>query len=373
MKSDVQTRVQRVLDRLVEQDLERGLQVAAYYHGELIVDAWAGVADASTGREVDGDTLFTVFSVGKGITATVIHLLAERGALRYDAPVAEYWPEFGRRGKERITVRQVLTHAAGVPQVPPAIGPAETPDWDQVCAAIADLAPLWEPGTQVGYHALTYGWILGEVARRITGQPFNQLVQAEICKPLGIDSLYFGIPDALEPRLATLEGDAAHQTAPLPPADSLGGLSVPARFLPLYQSFNRPEVRRACIPGANLTTNARALARHYAALAGGPHGVQLLSSEQVRIATTPQLDLVDVIAGRFIDRGLGYMLGGPCFHSTAEPHASFGHDGAGGTLGFADPINHLSFGLAKTRMVAGTVEESAAYLVTREIQAALAE
>src|SRR5262249_30235725 len=152
-----------------------------------------GLADSATGRKVDGDTLFVVFSCTKGITATVIHQLAERGLLDYDAPVAGYWPEFARNGKGGITVRQLLTHAAGVPQIPESLTPDNMSDWERVCRAVADLTPLWEPGTKIGYHAVTYGWILGEVARRADGRPFGQIVQEEICRPLGIDSLFVGI------------------------------------------------------------------------------------------------------------------------------------------------------------------------------------
>src|SRR5262249_31510267 len=201
---------QALIDDLVGRDVERGLQVAAYHDGNLVVDAWSGLADAEARRPVGGDTLFCVFSCTKGITATVIHLLAERGRLDYDAPVARHWPEFERNGKAAITLRQVLSHTAGIPQVPDEIGPAEACDWERACRAIADLTPLWEPGTQTGYHAFTYGFILGEVARRVDGRAFDTIVREEISRPLNITSLYLGIPDQVEPRVATLE------TAPLP-------------------------------------------------------------------------------------------------------------------------------------------------------------
>src|SRR5579871_3955001 len=181
--SEIQARVQAALDDLVASGVEAGLQVAAYLGEELIVDAWAGVADSSTGRLVDGDTLFTVFSTTKGITATVIHLLADRQLLDYDQPVAAYWPEFAAHGKQRITLRHVLTHTAGVPHMPAGAGPAEICDWAWVCREIAALTPLWEPGTRAGYHALTYGWILGEVARRVDGRTIARIVQDEIAAP----------------------------------------------------------------------------------------------------------------------------------------------------------------------------------------------
>ncbi len=203
--ADPQGRAQAALDDLVKRGVERGLQVAAYYNGELVVDAWAGVADASTGRIVDGDTLFTVFSTTKGVTATAIHLLADRGKLDYDTPIAVYWPEFGAHGKENVTVRQALTHTAGIPQMPYCVEPNDLSDWDGMCAAIADLQPLWKPGTRTGYHSVTFGWILGEVARRADGRSIAQIVQDDICRPLGITSLYLGIPATVEASVATIE------------------------------------------------------------------------------------------------------------------------------------------------------------------------
>src|SRR5436309_2558773 len=198
--ANAQAKVQLLIDDLVERDVERGLQVAAYHDGKLVVDAWAGVADARDGRPVDGDTLFGIFSCGKGVTATVIHLLVDRGILAYDTPIATYWPEFAQNGKGAITVRQALTHESAIPQVPAGFGPAEMCDWEQVTRAVGELTPLWEPGAATGYHAITYGWILGELAHRADGRPFDQIVQEEIRGPLGLSSLYFGIPDAVEHR-----------------------------------------------------------------------------------------------------------------------------------------------------------------------------
>ena len=146
MIGDARERVQAVLDELVDSGAERGLQVAIYVGGELVVDAWAGVADPATGRLVDGDTLFTVFSTTKGIVATLIHILVERGLLEYDAPIARYWPEFGANGKEGITVRHALTHTAGIPQMPDGVEIADLCDWSSMCRRVADLGPLWPAG-----------------------------------------------------------------------------------------------------------------------------------------------------------------------------------------------------------------------------------
>jgi CubicO group peptidase (beta-lactamase class C family) len=369
--SNAQARVQVLIDDLIGRDVEAGLQVAAYVNGELVVDAWSGLADSATGRLVDGETLFTVFSCTKGITATVIHLLAERGQLDYDAPVARYWPDFGRNAKEGVTVRQVLCHRAGVPQVPDSLTPDNMSDWERVCRAVADLPLLWEPGTRTGYHAVTYGWILGEVARRIDGRPFGQIVQEELCQPLAMVSLFVGIPDAVEPRVATLEVGSPLEDAPIPPDDALIWRAIPRRVQPLADWANRPDTRRACHPAGNGIMNARALARHYAALVGGAAVPQLLPAERIRIATTLQTEENDLVVGPGPRKALGYWLGGGEFSVFGSRSTAFGHGGAGGSIGLADPEHRFAFALAKTRMVDALPGEGAAYLVAKETRQAL--
>ena len=204
--SDIQKQVQEAIDQLVESEAERGLQVAVYRHGELVVDAVAGLADPATGRPVTSGTPFYNFSIGKGATATVAHVLAERGLFGYDTPVVELWPEFGAHGKDSVTVRHVLSHTAGVPGIPPDTTPEDLCDWDKMCAAIADAELWWEPGTKIGYHAYTFGYIVGEIVRRATGKPISQVLREEVAGPLGVaDELYFGMPEAEHGRLARLE------------------------------------------------------------------------------------------------------------------------------------------------------------------------
>ena len=397
--ADAQERVQTLLDDLVRRDVERGVQAAAYLDGTLVVDAWAGVADAVTGRLVGGDTLFTVFSVTKGITATVIHLLAARDQLTYDTPVADVWPEFAAHGKDRITVRHVLTHTAGIPQMPPDVNPGRLCDWEGMCGAIAALRPLWEAGTQTGYHSWTFGWILGEVARRVDGRPIAQIVQEDVCRPLGIDSLYFGIPDAAEPHVAVLEDaparrlpDLSRKVAKLARGhygwrtivrravtgmgtathrNKLARAAEPPAIASSSAVYNRPDVRRATLPAGGGIMNARALARHYAAQAGGTEdGTVLLTPERVRLASALQTDEVDLVLGVAMRKGLGYLLGGP-FSPMGERITAFGHPGAGGSIGFADPAYRFAFGLTKNRMTARAATEDTAYLVAREVRRAL--
>jgi CubicO group peptidase (beta-lactamase class C family) len=381
--TDVQTRIQALLDDLVSTGAERGLQAAAYLDGKLVVDAWAGVADPATGRLVDGETLFTSFSTSKGITATIIHVLADRGLLDYDAPIARYWPEFAAHGKDAITLRHALTHRSAIPQMPEGVGPAEMCDWEGICAGIADLVPLWEPGTVSCYHALTYGWILGEVARRVDGRPFAQLVQEELCAPLGLTALYMGLPDPAEARVAPLEAPPAPAVLPAAPppagedADPLSPAMLaqrilPPALLPLHEVFNRPDVRRACIPAGGGIMNARGLARHYAALASGElDGVRLLTAE--RIAQAARVQAHDPAVGTTEPwyRGLGYWPLGDPVAPTRGGRTVFGHGGAGGSLGFADKTYRFAFGLTKNRMVESPPGEETADRVVRETLAAL--
>ncbi|HET9221578.1 MAG TPA: serine hydrolase domain-containing protein, partial [Roseiflexaceae bacterium] len=219
---NIQQQVQQVIDRLVESGAERGLQVAVYRDSRLIVDAVAGIADPATGREVTSGTPFFSFSIGKGVAATVVHVLAERGALDYDTPIVELWPEFGAHGKQRATVRHALSQSAGVPGLPRGLTVEDMCDWDKMCAIIADAEPWWEPGTQIGYHAVTFGYIVGEIVRRASGKPISQVLREEVAGPLGVaDELFFAVPKAEQGRLARLED------APIPP-EMAAAMEMPA-------------------------------------------------------------------------------------------------------------------------------------------------
>ncbi|HEY3379130.1 MAG TPA: serine hydrolase domain-containing protein, partial [Armatimonadota bacterium] len=340
MVVNIQARMQELLEQMVASGRERGLQLAVYLDGELVVDAWAGVADDATGRPVDGQTLFPIFSTGKGITATLLHLLVERGQLNYDMPIAAVWPEFGVHGKRGITVRHALSHTAGLPNMPMGIGYAELSDWATMCAAIAQLRPISEPGTETCYHAITYSWLVGEVLRRVDSRPFAQLLHEEIGVPLGIsDSMFIGIPDDVEPRVAVLDEIFAPGGPVLP--DDTTPQSIPGWVQPLHTMMNRADARRACVPASSGIMTARALARHYAALLpGGVDGVELLPPDRVREATQPQRPANDPNAATSQCFGLGYGLNG-------DPYTSFGHGGYGGSNGYANPTHRLAVGLTK--------------------------
>lgn len=354
MTNEMNERVQRLLDKQVASGEEIGLQAAVYIDGELVVDAWAGVADEATGRPVDGDTLFTSWSTTKGFVATCIHILADRGQLDYDAPVATYWPEFAANGKAGVTVRHALTHRAGIPQMPAAVTPEMMTDWDAMCAAIAAHEPLWEPGTKTGYHAWTFGWILGEIVRRVDGRSLAHFAQEELCRPLGITDFYLGIPDAVEPRVATLRQDPQHL------ANTEDSTGLNRAVIPPHVStaavVNRPDFRRASIPGGGGIMNARAIARHYAMLTndGSLDGVRILSPGRVDLIRTLQTDEHDEVFGGPAYKGMGYFLGGDPArggNATMGPaESAFGHGGNGGSMGFADPERRLALGLTKNYM-----------------------
>lgn len=336
----LQQQMQLLLNRLVSDGTERGLQLTAYVNGKLVVNAWAGVADSGTRQSVDQHTLFPVFSTGKGMLATIIHRLAERGKLSYDEPIAKVWPEFAAHGKEQITIRQALNHSAGIPQVPPSAGYEDFHDWDAMCAAVAVLSPLWPPGTRIEYHAITYGWILGEVARRISGHSVQTLLRDEICAPLNINDMYMGIPDEVESRVASLEEPGWQ----LPTVDNP---VIPNWIGSLSAWMNRPDARRACLPASNAIMSAAAIARHYAALLpGGVDGIELLSPQRVITATQMQRPALAQNEDYPKYWGLGYQLGaaGSIYGDTSR---AFGHAGYGGSIGFADPVLGLALGLTK--------------------------
>jgi CubicO group peptidase (beta-lactamase class C family) len=370
MASDANESVRLFLERCVAGGEEIGLQVAAYHRGRLVIDAWAGFADGPAGRKVDGETLFTVFSTTKGIICAAIHMLADRGALSYDDPVARFWPAFAARGKAGITVRQVLDHSAGVPQMPEGATASDICDWDRICAAIAGLDPLWEPGTKTGYHAYTIGWILGEVVRRVDGRPAARFVKEEICEPLRLKNLFLGIPKEAESRVASLVDAPPPEeaSAPLPLLEK----AIPPHLPAGASLFNQPDVRRASIPGAGGIMNARDLARFYASLATGVDGIRLLPPERVALMGQEQRRDMDQVLGLEIRKGMGYFLPGPNAESIIGPPGTFGHPGAGGSVGYADPKDGLAVGLAKTLLVSPADRWSATDVkVTRKVREVL--
>jgi CubicO group peptidase (beta-lactamase class C family) len=362
-----------MINGFVESGKEVGLQVAAYVDGDLVVDVWAGLADEATGRPVDGETLFTSWSTTKGFVATCVHILADRGQVDYDDPIARYWPEFAANGKGAATVRHALTHSIGIPYMPEGVTPEMMTDWEAMCAAIAEHKPLWTPGTKSGYHAWTYGWIVGEIVHRVDGRSIAQFAREELCEPLHIKDFYLGIPAAEEGRVATLRQEPQHLEA----STNLSGLAL--RVMPPHvtnaEVVNRPDFRRASIPGGGGIMNARAIARHYSMLACGGEleGTRILSAERIDVIRELQPADRDEVFGGPSRRGLGYALGGDYEKggdaAMGRSGGEFGHGGNGGSLGFADPARRFSFGLTKNLMKAGPdLYQATAYQVAEEIR-----
>src|SRR3989442_2044515 len=254
--SDAQKQVQEAMDRLVDAGAERGLQVAVYRGADLVVDAVVGIADPESGRRVTPDTPFYNFSVGKGAASTTVHVLAQRGLFGYDTPVVELWPEFGAHGKRSVTVRHVLNHTAGVPGIPLDTTIEDVCNWDKMCAAIADEELWWEPGTKVGYHAYTFGYIVGEIVRRVTGKPISEVLREDVSGPLGVaNELYFGMPESEHYRLARLEdAPSAAGSAPAMPPQPPMFKAAPIWTFPNAEMGNRPDVLSADIPAGGKTS-----------------------------------------------------------------------------------------------------------------------
>lgn len=338
---------------------EVGAAVCVYRHGRPVVDIWGGQADRRQDRPWSQDTTALVFSSTKGMTAICANLLAQRGLLDLDAPIASYWPEFAANGKAAVTVRWALCHRAGVPAVDAVLTLDEVFAWDPVVAAIAAQRPEWEPGTAHGYHARTFGWIVGEVIRRISGQSFGGFLANEIAAPLGLD-FWVGLPEAAERRVAATY-------PPVPPADPkirqaieafmgpdtlLGRvLSGPSGLFGYNDMWNRRDLHAAEMPSSNGIGTAHALARAYAAVIGEVDGVRLLTPETVEAARQVESDGPDRVLGVPTRFGVGFALP-PMLGAGLGPSA-FGHPGAGGSLGFADPDAGVSFGYVMNQMKLG--------------------
>lgn len=361
--------VQRAIDEVIASGREIGLQVAAYHRGRLVVDAWGGVADPATGRLVDGDTLFNVYSVTKAVAATALHLQAERGLIEYDAPVARYWPEYAAHGKAGTTVRDVLTHRACVPQMPEGVTPERMCDWDWMTRAIADLKPLAEPGTKTLYLSMTFGWIVGELVRRTdpAHRSLGRFVRDEIAGPLRAPDLWIGVPDSETHRIAR-QVDAMVPVPPeyLPP---LFLASMPAAVSLVPPVFERPDVRRAEVAGVGGIFTARSQARFWAMLAGAGEldGIRLLSQQRVAALHAPRANSEEpdpVMFGFPIPITVGgFWFGGehPPVCSARSPRALC-HPGQGGSIGWADPDKQLAVAICHNRLFNPTTRDEDAIL-----------
>ncbi len=339
---------------------ELGAAFSLYVDGRRRVDLWAGTADKRTATPWTADTLQLVFSTTKGATAICIAMLVEQGKLSYDDTVAQHWPEFAAADKGGITVGQMMSHQAGLIAVDAPV------DFDQIMAvtpvveALQDQTPSWEPGTAHGYHAITYGWLAGELLARVDGRRIGRFLADEIAGPLGLE-FWIGLPESEESRVARLEV-APPPTDPEafalmmqvlgPGTNGFRALTLDGTILMVGDNhFNTRAVHATEMPGANGITNARSIARMYAATIGDVDGIRLIGNDTMNLARTERVngpDLTLVLPTRF---GAGFWL-----HNEAAPmiqDGSFGHPGAGGSLGYANPELGVAYGYVMNQMGGG--------------------
>jgi CubicO group peptidase (beta-lactamase class C family) len=349
----------------------RGAAVCVYHRGRKVVDLWAGVRDED-GRPWRADTLAMSFSTTKGVVATALHVLADRGLLDYDDPVAKHWPEFAQNGKKHVTVRDVLSHRAGLPQIRPLVDRADRLlDWDWMVRALERAKPRLRPGGAPAYHALTFGWLAGEIVQRVAKRPLVDVIRTEIAEPLGLADMHIGSSDpAVRARLASL--------GPASSSRIINGLLSSRRLAAalrlVYRGARIPvdpllmqdalipsddaslvfdaRILDAPVPAANGLFTARALARMYAVLANGGElqGVRLLSKETLARATEVQTRAADRVLVMPMHWRLGYHS---AFTTAGRLPTGFGHFGYGGSGAWADPRRELAFAMVNNRLGGG--------------------
>ena len=329
-----------------------GAAVTVHVGGHPVVDLWAGVADPDTGRAWDDSTVVTVFSCSKGVMATLVNLLIQDGRIDPDEPVATYWPEFAANGKDHITVRTLLSHQAGLARIDVDVTLEEALEGSRVVDALAAQAPHWEPGTRHGYHMRSFGWLTGELVRRVTGVGPAALLRSRLVEPLGL-SMWLGMPVDQQARCATVVPPDPATTldiAAIFGADSLTAavFTGPSDRFHYDTMWNTPGVRAATIPSSGGISDARSLSRLYAACVGEVGGVRLFDRDTAASAAEPQAVGPDAILGVDTGYGLGYGVG-PSLPPACPP-GSFGHGGAGGSMAFADPSAGVGFGYVLNRM-----------------------
>lgn len=331
---------------------ELGARFSLAVEGEVVVDLWAGWADRQRTRPFDARTLTPVFSTTKAIASLLIARLVDQGRLAYDQPVSAVWPEFAQAGKAAITVEQVMSHQEGLSGFPDEIDPALWFDWDAICAKLAAMAPMWPPGTASGYHPVTFGYLAGEIFRRVDGRTMGTALREDFAEPFGLD-LWIGLPDAEHGRVADLMRP--------PHMPDFGDVTpvIRAAFMTKWASpggRGAAEWRRAEIPSANGHATAPALARLMGALArdGDLDGVRVLSPGMAARASAERIRGRDLVLPYDISWGAGFMRNPPnMFYGTGAN--SFGHSGWGGSCAFADPDRGISGAYVMNRQSADLI------------------
>ena len=358
-----------------EQRLEIGACVSVYRHGEPVIDLWGGQTDPQGTRPWSKDTVTLVYSATKGATATLFNMMHQSGDLNLDRSVASYWPEFAAHGKSDFSIRDLLSHQVGLAALEHELSREELLDGTRVAAHLANQAPLWRPRTGLGYHALTFGWLTGELMRRITGRSLGNVFAEKIARPLGLD-FWIGFPESHRRQFAPLVDGTpdpdeltkiAHPDVRAAVERLIITLSDPTTLFsrvlttnqvlptPHAQTWNDQSILEAEQPAANGVTNARALARMYASCLGEVDGVRLLNDEIVDAATNEQCSGEDAVLTSFSRFGTGYQLPQPAVPMLGP--TSFGHAGAGGAIGFADRETGIGFGYVSNLLTASMANE----------------
>ncbi len=322
-------RVEALFNEQIEQGLHPGAAMAVYRHGKLVLDLHGGMADVEAGKPVNEDTMFVIFSSTKPLAAFCWHILWERGQLEMGDWIADRWPEFRAGGKEDVTVKHILTHTGGFPDTPPELTPDKLIDWDACVSAVAKAPLRFRPGEAIAYHSLNFGWVVGEVLRRVDGRTISQFLREEVTGPLGMKDMYLGLPATEEERVAKLYVSEEIETPEV------------------VAVFNQPAVHQAVIPAANGISTARDLARFYAMLgmAGELDGVEVIRSGVIRYVAAVQEEGRDVLSDQEVKLGLGFAVDDPRMgsqRSSGRYNHSIGHSGFGSSIGWVDLAERLA-------------------------------
>ncbi|WP_382308550.1 serine hydrolase domain-containing protein [Herbiconiux sp. UC225_62] len=348
----------------VENDVDTGAALCIVQHGEVVVDLWAGVADGRTGREWEAGTPSVVFSCTKGLMSILLARLVQEGRLDYEAPVIDYWPEYAAAGKASTAVKDAISHRAGLSAPRVDWTRDDILDWDRAVALLEEQEPLWTPGTAWSYHAITHGWLTGELIRRVTGSTPGDYLAQLVVEPLGVDA-WVGLPDEVQDSVAHMVVGPTLEALHLRQVEQAGrvavdwpframtlGAALPDELVGDDDGFNRADVRRAQIPGAGGIGSARALATIWSATVTETNGVRLLEDSTIAQATREQSSGAPYFAvpGPWPRWAMGFQLDSEARRYLSPE--SFGHDGAGGQVAFADRRHEIGFAFLTNRMEA---------------------
>lgn len=356
-------KIAQLLSKQIPRNRPGGAALTVYHRGQCVVDIWGGTRNRD-GDPWQSDTLAMSFSTTKGVASTLLHILVDEGLLNYDDPISKHWPEFGQQGKQEITVRHLLCHEAGLFHIREMISDAEQMlDWNFMVKTLEQARPVHTAGQHNGYHAFTYGWLVGELIHRVTNRPFEEVLKQKLTKPLGLDGLFVGMPLDQNKRKADLVNTVANEHAgkqlervlqrnllkALTQGLKLANIDLDqtiSALIPkgmLYLDLNHPDVANACIPAMNGVFTSRSLAKLYAMLANGGEidGTRILS----RAAVHNMMEIQNRDAGKVIPLPMHWRLGYHRVFAFGANTNCFGHFGFGGSGAWADPVRDISVGL----------------------------